>query len=565
MLNSPDENTQILDSVKDFYSLQDKILTSSATATSNPTKKVEYEYTINDLYSKTVASRPVAEFCKIYKGDKVTMLSNGEVMSGWEDRIDGDMHGVFTLTDPIVSPYTYQTMADVSDGKVIIANANYYKILTMDFDTETISVSSEYETGYGSETQVLKIQRIKDNTLIFFTENETSIIEVQNDNSLVVMKTFAESIGINSSLQPLFEFEQYKKWATIGISEGTLYIDVAEVKDTLEIDIIKNTSSIPCYASSSSIGFCLYDDTHFIINYPYSSSVGYYVICKINSNNTVTFGSAYEIFPGESIYQGSIRFIKLDNYIAVIYKYNIGGITYARKVTVVDDATLSIGTENNITTYSDGNISPYVAYTGDKFILIPSRYSSGYNVYKEIFEVASDGTITQLSSELIDTVSIASSFNQRSIQFWNDSSNRIVISAFYEHSTLPDTYYNYIYNYINQANNIIGSARNTADGDLDESCEIIIDGLDDTNLGLVVNTDYYVNRDGSLTTDDTDGVYFGRAVSSTKIAFQSRMKTNTLDIRTEAAVATEIDETKFSHKLPIKINGVQYYVMLTQA
>jgi len=37
----------------------------------------------------------------------------------------------------------------------------------------------------------------------------------------------------------------------------------------------------------------------------------------------------------------------------------------------------------------------------------------------------------------------------------------------------------------------------------------------------------------------------------------------TLGLRTEASVAAETDETKFSHKLPIRINGAIYYVMLT--
>ena len=39
----------------------------------------------------------------------------------------------------------------------------------------------------------------------------------------------------------------------------------------------------------------------------------------------------------------------------------------------------------------------------------------------------------------------------------------------------------------------------------------------------------------------------------------------TLGLRTEVAVATEVDETKFSHKLPVKINGSTYYIMLTDS
>ena len=36
-----------------------------------------------------------------------------------------------------------------------------------------------------------------------------------------------------------------------------------------------------------------------------------------------------------------------------------------------------------------------------------------------------------------------------------------------------------------------------------------------------------------------------------------------LAISQEAAVAVEVDETKFSHKLPVRINGSTYYIMLT--
>lgn len=39
----------------------------------------------------------------------------------------------------------------------------------------------------------------------------------------------------------------------------------------------------------------------------------------------------------------------------------------------------------------------------------------------------------------------------------------------------------------------------------------------------------------------------------------------TLGLRTEQAVATETDETKFSHKLAVSINGSTYYIMLTDS
>lgn len=39
----------------------------------------------------------------------------------------------------------------------------------------------------------------------------------------------------------------------------------------------------------------------------------------------------------------------------------------------------------------------------------------------------------------------------------------------------------------------------------------------------------------------------------------------TLGLRTEVAVAAEVDETKFSHKLAVRINGATYYMMLTDS
>jgi hypothetical protein len=36
-----------------------------------------------------------------------------------------------------------------------------------------------------------------------------------------------------------------------------------------------------------------------------------------------------------------------------------------------------------------------------------------------------------------------------------------------------------------------------------------------------------------------------------------------LAIRSEAAIIAETDETKLSHKLPVTINGSEYFIMLT--
>lgn len=46
--------------------------------------------------------------------------------------------------------------------------------------------------------------------------------------------------------------------------------------------------------------------------------------------------------------------------------------------------------------------------------------------------------------------------------------------------------------------------------------------------------------------------------------FATEGANSTLGLRTEVSVAADTDETKFSHKLAVSINGTSYYIMLTQ-
>jgi len=84
------------------------------------------------------------------------------------------------------------------------------------------------------------------------------------------------------------------------------------------------------------------------------------------------------------------------------------------------------------------------------------------------------------------------------------------------------------------------------------------------NLGLLTNT-FGTSADGVL------GIANGTVPSTSPVNMIQIFSTDisgddaTLGIRTEASVAAEVDETKFSHKLPVKINGSTYYIMLTDS
>lgn len=84
------------------------------------------------------------------------------------------------------------------------------------------------------------------------------------------------------------------------------------------------------------------------------------------------------------------------------------------------------------------------------------------------------------------------------------------------------------------------------------------------NVGIKTNT-FGTSADGVL------GISNGTVPSTSPVNMIQIFSTDisgddaTLGLRTEAAVIAEVDETKFSHKLPVKINGSTYYIMLTDS
>ncbi len=568
MLRSPDENTQILDGVKDFYSLQDKILTSSATATSNPTKKVEYEYTTGDLYSKTVVERPVADHCKVHKGDKVTMLSNGEVMSGWENESTMNILG---NNPPTYSPF-YIVFFD--KNRFVIGDALKFWIGTIDRNGESLTYSEQKNTGLTGLVNALAC-KVNNGTIFLAAENKAMLINIDgNDNislgAVVTSNHFApnyyDEIKVTTDGKKII-FVSYKIFTDFEHTNACkMYI--------VQVDIANDytfTETITQFSEYAKIGnnkpifsWDFYEDDKLYIAFcPYGETYTRQVTLSFDSNNALIYGDFYNIVAINPYWVIAVRLSNTE--ILLGYAKNSDLTHYYLATVSINSGVITYNTEHSYSCQS----STYYAYMAI-FAWSATRIGTYHNLFVAPAYNGNVLTKYDISSGAItvDTVDYLTNMSKPIYLQIGDKAeiNNATESAICFMGYGDATEYKLDLNiaFDNQANNIIGSARNTADGDLDETCEIIIDGLDDTNSGLIVNTDYYVNRDGTVTTDDTDGVYFGRAVSSTKIAFQSRMKTNTLDIRTEETVAAETDETKFSHKLPIKINGTQYYIMLTQ-
>ena len=77
---------------------------------------------------------------------------------------------------------------------------------------------------------------------------------------------------------------------------------------------------------------------------------------------------------------------------------------------------------------------------------------------------------------------------------------------------------------------------------------------------LAINADTTITRDLRFTTSlDSAAVADEVSLGCYELSAGNRA----LAISQESAVAAETDETKFSHKLPVRINGSTYYIMLT--
>ena len=77
---------------------------------------------------------------------------------------------------------------------------------------------------------------------------------------------------------------------------------------------------------------------------------------------------------------------------------------------------------------------------------------------------------------------------------------------------------------------------------------------------LAINADTTISRDLRFTTSlDSAAVADEVSLGCYELSAGNRA----LAISQESAVAADTDETKFSHKLPVRINGATYYIMLT--
>jgi hypothetical protein len=109
---------------------------------------------------------------------------------------------------------------------------------------------------------------------------------------------------------------------------------------------------------------------------------------------------------------------------------------------------------------------------------------------------------------------------------------------------------------------ISGATRSAATfGNMSANANIVAIANNGTTV-WIVDADGDTWQSGNITIEEntdsaatTDQVKIG--------AYELSAGNRALALSQEAAVAVEVDETKFSHKLPVRINGSTYYIMLT--
>ena len=92
-----------------------------------------------------------------------------------------------------------------------------------------------------------------------------------------------------------------------------------------------------------------------------------------------------------------------------------------------------------------------------------------------------------------------------------------------------------------------------------------------TQIGDGGTTNYtQISATGDIDLYGTADLTFNASIDSSAVANQVSLGgydlsagNRSLSISQEAVVAAEVDETKFSHKMPVRINGSTYYIMLT--
>jgi WD40 repeat protein len=129
MIACPDEDTQILDQNQTFFENTNKTIDSDNTVVTNPLNIDSYTYTLDDIYSKHIVERMVNPGSVVEPKDKVCLLSNSKIKSGYElDGVECIVLGsALTRGDGNNNDIVKILICDIDDNNdVLITGVKYY-------------------------------------------------------------------------------------------------------------------------------------------------------------------------------------------------------------------------------------------------------------------------------------------------------------------------------------------------------------------------------------------------------------------------------------------------------
>jgi len=237
-----------------------------------------------------------------------------------------------------------------------------------------------------------------------------------------------------------------------------------------------------------------------------------------------------------------------------IFKINInGGTEVISSYIDTDDQAFIINTEFATTTSDTNNYIGLYVTTAGSYISntkTNSGYHHGAQIYNATESTGFQGTLTENCGLIVSSgiyscganAVLTTNYGIRSVVYDNDSDGVITTSYMFHGS-------------------INGSA-----GKITNNWGLYCNDEDKNYLsaGLLLSG-------AILETNGTESFSIKQATDPTtstadQISIFATAGANcTLGLRTEVAVAAEVDETKFSHKLAVKINGSDYYIMLTDS
>jgi hypothetical protein len=152
MIPCPDEDTQILDQNSTFFDNTGKTVDSSGKVVTDPLNIDTYTYTLDDIYSKHMVERMVEPGYIVEPKDKVCLLPDGKVKSGYEfngvecevlgssvERGVGDNDGIIKILICGIDDYNSGTLITgkkyyiKTDGKLSLDDGMLYGVAVSPF------------------------------------------------------------------------------------------------------------------------------------------------------------------------------------------------------------------------------------------------------------------------------------------------------------------------------------------------------------------------------------------------------------------------------------------------